>query len=203
MQVAIENLESIATTFEFSVDDYEPLVRTCMTTLSSKMCVPPQYPNFQSQRIGSTETKVVLHSQLGGPIGARAPLIYWQPCDEDIVGHPQILNIHVMSRPLVGTGAVERTFGGRPCSVGRCKREQAEMCVKAVLAVADLERKDVNLDLIKVSTLEYPHAPHWTPDARGRASGLCHPRAAQARLHTDWHAVRVLLCQVSRGQPPC
>ena len=27
----------------------------------------------------------------------------------------------------------------------------AEICVKAVLAVADLERKDVNLDLIKVS----------------------------------------------------
>lgn len=36
------------------------------------------------------------------------------------------------------------------CSVGRCKREQAEMCVKAVLAVADLARKDVNLELIKV-----------------------------------------------------
>jgi hypothetical protein len=35
-------------------------------------------------------------------------------------------------------------------SVGRCKREQAEMCVKAVLAVADLARKDVNLELIKV-----------------------------------------------------
>jgi T-complex protein 1 subunit epsilon len=27
----------------------------------------------------------------------------------------------------------------------------AEICVKAVLAVADLDRKDVNLDLIKVS----------------------------------------------------
>lgn len=26
----------------------------------------------------------------------------------------------------------------------------AEICVKAVLAVADLERKDVNLELIKV-----------------------------------------------------
>lgn len=70
-KVAIENLELIATTFEFSKEDYEPLVKTCMTTLSSKI-------------------------------------------------------------------------------VGRCKREQAEMCVKAVLAVADLERKDVNLDLIKV-----------------------------------------------------
>ena len=34
-------------------------------------------------------------------------------------------------------------------SVGRCKRKFAEMCVRAVLAVADLERRDVNLDLIK------------------------------------------------------
>ena len=41
------------------------------------------------------------------------------------------------------------------CSVGRCKREMAEMCVNAVLAIADLERRDVNLDLIKV----WPH-PH-------------------------------------------
>jgi len=28
----------------------------------------------------------------------------------------------------------------------------AEMCVNAVLAIADLERRDVNLDLIKVCT---------------------------------------------------
>ena len=34
--------------------------------------------------------------------------------------------------------------------MGRHKRELAEMCVQAVLAVADLERRDVNLDLIKV-----------------------------------------------------
>ena len=36
------------------------------------------------------------------------------------------------------------------CSVNRCKRSLAEIAVRAVLAVADLERKDVNLDLIKV-----------------------------------------------------
>ncbi|KAJ0094380.1 hypothetical protein Patl1_16810 [Pistacia atlantica] len=34
--------------------------------------------------------------------------------------------------------------------VNRCKRSLAEIAVKAVLSVADLERKDVNLDLIKV-----------------------------------------------------
>lgn len=34
--------------------------------------------------------------------------------------------------------------------VSRCQRQMAEIAVKAVLAVADLERKDVNLDLIKV-----------------------------------------------------
>lgn len=36
------------------------------------------------------------------------------------------------------------------CSVNRCKRSLAEIAVKAVLAVADLDRKDVNLELIKV-----------------------------------------------------
>jgi T-complex protein 1 subunit epsilon len=34
--------------------------------------------------------------------------------------------------------------------VTRCHRHMAEIAVKAVLAVADLERKDVNLDLIKM-----------------------------------------------------
>lgn len=34
--------------------------------------------------------------------------------------------------------------------VGRVKRDLANICVKAVLGVADLERKDVNLELIKV-----------------------------------------------------
>lgn len=34
--------------------------------------------------------------------------------------------------------------------VNRCHRHLAEIAVKAVLAVADLERKDVNLDLIKI-----------------------------------------------------
>lgn len=34
--------------------------------------------------------------------------------------------------------------------VNRMKRPLAEMCVKAVLSVADLDRKDVNLDLIKL-----------------------------------------------------
>lgn len=70
-RVAIKTLEEIAHKFEFSTEDREPLIQTCMTTLSSKI-------------------------------------------------------------------------------VGRCKREMAEMCVEAVLSVADLERRDVNLDLIKL-----------------------------------------------------
>ncbi|KAJ6355976.1 hypothetical protein OIU78_004158 [Salix suchowensis] len=41
-------------------------------------------------------------------------------------------------------------FNFESSSVNRCKRSLAEISVKAVLAVADLERKDVNLDLIKV-----------------------------------------------------
>ncbi|PRW20561.1 T-complex 1 subunit epsilon [Chlorella sorokiniana] len=70
-KVALQRLDEIATTYEFSVEQHESLVKTCMTTLSSKI-------------------------------------------------------------------------------VGRHKRELAEMCVQAVLAVADLERRDVNLDLIKL-----------------------------------------------------
>eukprot|EP00850_Spirogloea_muscicola_P001126 SM000004S14996 [mRNA] locus=s4:611794:614826:- [translate_table: standard] len=69
--VATGHLDAIAETFEFGRDNIEPLVQTCMTTLSSKI-------------------------------------------------------------------------------VGRCKRMLAEIAVRAVLAVADLERRDVNLDLIKV-----------------------------------------------------
>ncbi|KAJ1422683.1 TCP-1-like chaperonin intermediate domain superfamily [Sesbania bispinosa] len=70
-RIAVENLERIANKFEFGEGNLEPLIQTCMTTLSSKI-------------------------------------------------------------------------------VNRCKRSLAEIAVKAVLAVADLERKDVNLDLIKV-----------------------------------------------------
>ena len=70
-KVAVTELDRISETFEFSPDNPERLVETCMTTLSSKI-------------------------------------------------------------------------------VNRCKREMAEICVKAVMAVADFERMDVNLDLIKV-----------------------------------------------------
>lgn len=70
-KIAADHLTSIADTFDFTGDNLEPLIQTCMTTLSSKI-------------------------------------------------------------------------------VGRCKREMAEMCVKAVTGVADLDRRDVNLDLIKL-----------------------------------------------------
>eukprot|EP00740_Mantoniella_antarctica_P011086 CAMPEP_0181367034 /NCGR_PEP_ID=MMETSP1106-20121128/11095_1 /TAXON_ID=81844 /ORGANISM="Mantoniella antarctica, Strain SL-175" /LENGTH=536 /DNA_ID=CAMNT_0023482569 /DNA_START=32 /DNA_END=1642 /DNA_ORIENTATION=- len=70
-KVAVEELTRISEKFEFDATNIEPLVQTCMTTLSSKI-------------------------------------------------------------------------------VNRCKREMAEICVKAVMAVADLSRGDVNLDLIKV-----------------------------------------------------
>ncbi|KAF5190888.1 T-complex protein 1 subunit epsilon [Thalictrum thalictroides] len=70
-RIAVDHLEHIAQKFEFDAANIEPLVQTCMTTLSSKI-------------------------------------------------------------------------------VNRCKRSLAEIAVKAVVAVADLERRDVNLDLIKV-----------------------------------------------------
>lgn len=70
-KVATEKLDSIAQKYDFTREDNDSLIRTCMTTLSSKI-------------------------------------------------------------------------------VGRLKRHMAEICVKAVLSVADLERRDVNLELIKV-----------------------------------------------------
>jgi T-complex protein 1 subunit epsilon len=36
-RVAVARLEEVADRFVFSADDVEPLVKTCMTTLSSKM----------------------------------------------------------------------------------------------------------------------------------------------------------------------
>eukprot|EP00854_Cymbomonas_tetramitiformis_P016159 gene16159-19170_t len=39
-KIAVKRLEEISDVFEYGVDDYEPLVKTCMTTLSSKMQVP-------------------------------------------------------------------------------------------------------------------------------------------------------------------
>ncbi|KAE8667228.1 T-complex protein 1 subunit epsilon [Hibiscus syriacus] len=70
-KIAVEHLVHISQKFDFGATNIEPLVQTCMTTLSSKI-------------------------------------------------------------------------------VNRCKRHLAEISVKAVIAVADLERKDVNLDMIKV-----------------------------------------------------
>ena len=37
-KISTANLEKIATKFTFSKDNLEPLIQTCMTTLSSKMC---------------------------------------------------------------------------------------------------------------------------------------------------------------------
>ncbi|KAL5543045.1 hypothetical protein UlMin_010755 [Ulmus minor] len=70
-RIVVEHLERISQKFEFGLSNIEPLVQTCMTTLSSKI-------------------------------------------------------------------------------MNRCKRDLAEIDVKVVLDVADLERNDVNLDLIKV-----------------------------------------------------
>lgn len=36
-KIAVEHLSKIATKFEYDVSNFEPLVQTCMTTLSSKM----------------------------------------------------------------------------------------------------------------------------------------------------------------------
>ncbi|KAL5581749.1 hypothetical protein UlMin_014191 [Ulmus minor] len=58
--------------------------------------------------------------------------------------------------------------------VNRCKRDLAKIAVKVVLDVADLERKDVNLDLIKVEgklegidkDISHPQMPKRIEDAK-------------------------------------
>jgi hypothetical protein len=57
--------------------------------------------------------------------------------------------------------ACAKTVFGVCYSVGRVKRDMAEICVKAVLAVADLPRRDVNLDLIKVCISSVPNSESW------------------------------------------
>jgi len=52
--------------------------------------------------------------------------------------------------PLIATAMT--SLGSK--IVNRCHRQMAEISVKAILAVADLDRKDVNLDLIKIETKE-------------------------------------------------
>ena len=98
-KAATANLDAIAQKFEFSKDQLEPLIQTCMTTLSSKMWV---YFSLAVRLIAPIFSS-----------GDNHCFCLW-------------------------------------CRVGRYKRQMAEICVKAVVAVADLERKDVNLELIKV-----------------------------------------------------
>ena len=50
-KVAAEKLDSIAELFEYESDNYENLVQTCMTTLSSKMYAPP--PRKRGENEGS------------------------------------------------------------------------------------------------------------------------------------------------------
>ena len=58
------------------------------------------------------------------------------------------------AKPGVSHESLVRACQTALCSkvVNRCQRQLAEICANAVLAVADLERRDVNLDLIKIHT---------------------------------------------------
>lgn len=38
------------------------------------------------------------------------------------------------------------------CSINRCQRKMAEIAVEAILSVADMERRDVDFELIKVES---------------------------------------------------
>ena len=40
----------------------------------------------------------------------------------------------------------------RHCSVNKCHRQMAEIAVNAILSVADMKRRDVDFELIKIET---------------------------------------------------
>ena len=194
-----QRLDDIAATYEFSAEQHESLVKTCMTTLSSKMwaagcwvlwmlllgaavdyavdsaagcccgcccgCCPDQRrarPRCPPRCEGAREG---WRGVVGCNQGAGQPvLVHGHTCNAHSRPPMALPPLH----PAPQRGAAHARAGweeqrslppsdpsppisSHPRSVGRHKRELAEMCVKAVLAVADLERRDVNLDLIKVA----------------------------------------------------
>lgn len=91
---------------------------------------------------------------------------------------------------LILSGTGRAVCAPASCSVGRHKRELAEMCVSAVMSVGDLERRDVNLDLIKVPLYRYGTAgcaacaaciDPARPPARDRCPACLAPRCGIAR----------------------
>ena len=65
-KLAVDHLTHIGHTFDFSPDNIEPLVQTCMTTLSSKMFVVPPYSIF-SYSLFSVDTHMRRTYRLLGP----------------------------------------------------------------------------------------------------------------------------------------
>ncbi|CAI5931368.1 unnamed protein product [Closterium sp. NIES-65] len=112
-KIAAAHLDAIAETFEFSKDNFEPLVETCMTTLSSKI-------------VGRCKRQIT-------EIAVQAVVAVANLERRDV--NPELIK-------------VEAKIGGRLEETEL--RQMAEIAVQAVLAVADLERRDVNLELIKV-----------------------------------------------------
>ena len=75
-KVAAAKLDEIAQLFEFKQDNFEKLVQTCMTTLSSKMCAPwlPRCAPIALE--GSRRERqgwLAVYSTAGAPLERRAP----------------------------------------------------------------------------------------------------------------------------------
>jgi T-complex protein 1 subunit epsilon len=137
-RVAVQRLDQIGDTIAFDRDNVEPLIKTAMTSLGSKMYVFP-------------------------------------------------LAVHM---PLVS-----RLFPVAH-SVSKAHRQFAEIAVQAVLAVADLERRDVDFELIKVTHLARLQRPprlalcsrvHAIPDGRQGRRGPGGHAAGPGRRDRQGH----------------
>lgn len=136
-----DHLETISDTVVVDKTNKEPLVEVAMTTLGSKMYVRKEY------RTGRDEKAVCCSN-------CAHPYTYFAHTRT----HTSVSNklAHTFSTSITPNPTYSRSVVllahtyTRHRSVNRCHRKIAEIAVDAVLSVADLDRKDVDFELIKM-----------------------------------------------------
>ncbi|CRJ90932.1 hypothetical protein BN1723_008496 [Verticillium longisporum] len=153
--IAVAELDNISDRIEFSKEDTENLVKVARTSLGSKIV-----SKSQDDEIGDGTTGVVVLA--GALLEQAAELIdkgihpiriadgYDQACDIAVAELDKISDtIEFSKEDTENLVKVARTSLGSKI-VSKSHDQFANIAVDAVLSVADLERKDVDFELIKV-----------------------------------------------------
>ena len=119
--IAVEHLASISDTFSYSLDNTEALVEVAMTTLGAPRLPPALRSSTTRPRHAHDAPRRCADSALSALRSSTT--------------RPR----HARTACAVGSKIVNRAH-----------RKMGQIAVDAVMAVADFERKDVNLDLIKM-----------------------------------------------------